>query len=121
MARLAIISDTHLPSETLPNWVKNQIRKSDYTLHAGDLETSKMLEDLEQLVGSQFTAVRGNWVPPFLGLSPVETIDIAGIRFVITHGTNGRGNTYEKRVIDTAKRYTDQSEKTVCVCGHTHT
>lgn len=120
MTRLAVISDTHLPSETVPEWVKTQIRKSDHTIHAGDLETSKMLDELEQLVDSRFTAVRGNWDPPSLDLSPIETIDIDGVRFVVTHGTNGQGNTYEKRVIDTAKRYTDRPENTVCICGHTH-
>lgn len=120
MVRLAVISDTHLPSETVPEWVEDQICKSDHTIHAGDLETNKMLENLERLAGSQFTAVRGNWDPASLDLSPIETIDVEGVRFVITHGTNGRGSTYEERVIDTAKQYADQPEKTICICGHTH-
>ena len=50
--RIAVISDTHLPrrSKTLPKEVWQGIDGADLILHAGDVNTLEILEDLAHLV-----------------------------------------------------------------------
>ena len=61
MARLAVISDTHLPrgGRSLPVACIERLRTADAILHAGDLIELTVLEELERL-GPPVHAVRGN-------------------------------------------------------------
>lgn len=59
--RLAVISDTHLPrgSRALPAACIERLRAADLILHAGDLVTTAVLEELRAL-GPPVEAVHGN-------------------------------------------------------------
>ncbi|HEU4976553.1 MAG TPA: metallophosphoesterase family protein [Baekduia sp.] len=61
MARVAIISDTHLPrgARRLPEECLRRLREADLILHAGDLVAPAVLDELEAL-GPPVAAVRGN-------------------------------------------------------------
>jgi putative phosphoesterase len=58
---LAVISDTHLPrgSRALPAECVERMRAADLILHAGDLVTTAVLDDLRAL-GPRVEAVHGN-------------------------------------------------------------
>jgi putative phosphoesterase len=59
--RLAVISDTHLPrgSRALPAACIERMRAADLILHAGDLVTTAVLDELRAL-GPPVEAVHGN-------------------------------------------------------------
>ena len=59
--RLAIVADTHLPrgSRVIPAECLDRMRKADLVLHAGDLSTAAVLEELRAL-GPPLAAVHGN-------------------------------------------------------------
>jgi hypothetical protein len=58
---VAIISDTHLPRgmRSVPDQALERIRNADLLLHAGDISTLDVLEDLRAL-GPPVIAVHGN-------------------------------------------------------------
>ena len=71
---LAIISDTHLPrgSRALPAGCVERLRAADLILHAGDLVTTAVLEELRAL-GPPVEAVHGN-----VELTDADLATIAG-------------------------------------------
>ncbi|UPM42291.1 metallophosphoesterase family protein [Halocatena salina] len=115
--RVAILSDTHIPSRArrLPDWVGEEIERADHTIHAGDFDSPDAFGSIEELTDS-LTAVGGN-MDRRLDLPAVETVDLGGVRFVVTHGT-GSIEEYETRVATTVTEHADGP--TVGVCGHTH-
>lgn len=115
--RVAILSDTHIPSRAraLPEWVIAEIERADHTIHAGDFDAPDAFETISELTDS-LTAVRGN-MDGRLDLPSVATVDLGGVRFVITHGT-GSIEGYESRVAGIVAEHADG--RTVGVCGHTH-
>lgn len=119
MTRVAIISDTHIPSRAseIPEWVVNEIQDADHTIHAGDFDSPGSLEHIRELADGNLTAVRGN-MDGRLDLPNVETITIEDVTFVVTHGTGPRHN-YEERVADLVREHAT-SGTTVGVSGHTH-
>lgn len=118
MTRIAIISDTHIPSRatSIPEWVVDQIKSADHTIHAGDFDSEDAYETVRELAGSNLTAVRGNMDP--LDLPRVETITVENVTFVVTHGT-GSTHDYEERVAEIV-RENRSAGTTVGVSGHTH-
>jgi putative phosphoesterase len=117
--QVALISDTHIPSraQSIPRWAQREIRAADHVLHAGDFDSTKGLADV-RAVASNLTAVAGNMDPRGLEFPAVETIELGGIEFVLTHGT-GRKSTYESRVAGTVAEHAGDGP-TVGVSGHTH-
>lgn len=116
--RLAIVSDSHVPSRepSIPEWILDQCRDADRVIHAGDFDSPEALETVRE-ASPDLTAVHGN-IDPDLGLPSVATLDVEGIRFVVTHGT-GDATGYEARVAGTvAANAVDGS--TVGISGHTH-
>ena len=87
-ARIAIISDTHLPrgERALPEACLERLRAADLIVHAGDFSTRAVLAQLEAL-GPPVAAVHGNVDSPELQrLLPVRrTIEIAGVRLGLIH------------------------------------
>jgi uncharacterized protein len=85
---LAIISDTHLPkaARRLPDPCVKRLRDADLILHAGDLSTAALLEELRAL-GPRVIAVHGNVDSPELrGALPAEaTFDAGGVEIAMTH------------------------------------
>lgn len=118
--RVAIVSDTHVPSRaaSAPEWVAEEVQSADHTVHAGDFDSREAFERIEE-AAADLTAVAGNMDPRGLGLAAVETVDLGGVRFVVTHGT-GSPRGYEDRVGNTVAEHAAADRPTVGVSGHTH-
>lgn len=116
--RLAIIGDSHVPSRapSIPEWVLDQCREADHVIHTGDYDSPEVLETVRE-ASPELTAVHGN-MDPGLDLPSVATLDLGGVRFVVTHGT-GDIEGYEERVAGTVGANAADGP-TVGVSGHTH-
>jgi putative phosphoesterase len=119
MSQILLISDSHVPSreQSIPNWVLNRIEAAPYTIHAGDFDSHAALMTIRE-AANDLTAVAGNIDPADIGLPSVATLDIEGVRFVVTHGT-GPADGYRERVANIAADHAVDGP-TVGVSGHTH-
>jgi len=117
MTRIAIVSDTHVPSRAgeIPNWVRERIANADHVVHAGDFDSEPAYDSVMDL-SEDLTAVRGNMDPASLGLPEVSTLSFDGVEFVVTHGS-GPVHGYEERVATTVA---DQNPDGIGIAGHTH-
>jgi putative phosphoesterase len=88
VTRVAVISDTHLPrgSRRLPESCLAELRGADAILHAGDIATVAVLEELRSL-GPPVHAVYGNVDEPALRSElPAElVVELGGARIGIRH------------------------------------
>jgi putative phosphoesterase len=86
--RLAIISDTHLPRGTrrLPDACVQRLREADLILHAGDLSTVAVLEELEA-IGPPVRAVVGNVDEAAVAtrLPVTRVVEVDGVRIGMVH------------------------------------
>ncbi|MEF8842640.1 MAG: metallophosphoesterase family protein [Haloarculaceae archaeon] len=116
--RLAVIGDSHVPSRepSIPEWVLDQCRGADHVIHTGDYDSPEAVMTVRD-ASPEITAIHGN-IDPDLGLPPVATLDLGGVRFVVTHGT-GDIEGYEERVSGTVEANAADGP-TVGVSGHTH-
>jgi uncharacterized protein len=108
IVRIGLISDTH---GAVPAGVARALSGVARILHAGDVGSSRVIDDLTRI--APVTAVRGNTDhDPWLALHlPVFSVtDIAGVRVGLTH-IRDRALTVE----DARRRGCD-----VYVFGHTH-
>jgi putative phosphoesterase len=115
--RVAIISDTHIPAraDEIPEWIREEVQQADHTIHAGDFDSHNAFETVQELTDDP-TVVRGN-MDPSLDLPEVETVDLDGVRFVVTHGTGSLAD-YRERVAGIVADHANGP--TLGVCGHTH-
>jgi putative phosphoesterase len=85
---IAIVADTHLPRGTraIPDACIEHMRGADLVLHAGDLSTADVLEELRSL-GPPVAAVHGNIDSMDLRrmLPERQVVDAAGARIGIVH------------------------------------
>jgi putative phosphoesterase len=85
---LAIVSDTHLPrgARRLSDACLARLREADLILHAGDLVTAGVLDELEAL-GPPVAAVLGNVDEPALRarLPERRVVEAAGARIGMVH------------------------------------
>lgn len=113
---IAIISDTHMPrgERSLPQDCLGQIRKADLVLHAGDISTVAVLEQMEA-IGPPVRAVHGNVEEPALiGRLPAELeLELGGIRLAMTHDAGPSAG----RVARMRRRF---PEAHAVVFGHSH-
>jgi len=116
---VAIIADTHVPSRAsgIPGWVRERVRAADHVIHAGDFETSAVVETVRALADGSLTAVQGNIDGPDVDLPAVATVERGGVEFVVTHGTGDRVG-YEDRVAGAVREH--GGPDAVGVAGHTH-
>ncbi len=127
MLRVAVISDTHIPSRAnrIPDWVRTRILRADHTIHAGDFDSADALASVHELTDGNYTAVGGNTDPDSLRLPEVATLDVGGVTFVVTHGT-GPKRGYEERVARIVRETVAEADgvtadsSVVGVAGHTH-
>ena len=86
--RLAIISDTHLPrgARRIPDTCLERLRSADLILHAGDVATASVLEEIEAL-GPPVAAVHGNVDEPALRarLPESRVVEADGVRIGMVH------------------------------------
>lgn len=118
--RVAIIADTHIPSraDAVPGWIREEVERADRTIHAGDFDSERAYDEIAAMA-SELTAVEGNMDPFSLDLPQIETLDVEGVRFVVTHGT-GELDSYEDRVAGIVADHAAAERTTVGVSGHTH-
>ncbi len=88
MARVVLISDTHLPraGEALRAEVLEAARQADLVMHAGDLVEMAVLEELRAL--APVRAVAGNMdAPEVKAVLPSQlTVEVEGKRIGLIHG-----------------------------------
>jgi hypothetical protein len=86
--RVAVISDTHIPSRAaaLPTACLERLREADLILHTGDVSDAATLAVLGSL-GAPLVAVRGNVEEPKVRrrLAEAEEVDAAGLRIGLIH------------------------------------
>jgi putative phosphoesterase len=116
MARVAVISDTHLPrgGRDLPDECVRLLRGADLILHGGDFVSSSVLEDLRAL-GPPVEAVYGNMDEPALKetLPREHVVEVEGTRIAMVHIPGPRAG----REARLAARFEDCD---AVVYGHTH-
>ena len=119
MVEVLLVSDSHVPSRepAIPAWVLERIEAAPYTIHAGDFDSPEALATVRE-AANDLTAVRGNIDPEDIGLPDVATLDVGGVRFVVTHGT-GPIEDYRERVAGIVAEHAVDGP-TVGVSGHTH-
>jgi putative phosphoesterase len=134
---VALISDTHIPgrAEEIPSNFRHRIAAADHVVHAGDFETEAVLREIRTLA-TELTAVYGNADPGAMPLPAVDSVTVADVAFVVTHGNvnhvQAAVNTHRHvlseadwldAAADTARaRAGDQSAQAqvIGVAGHTH-
>ncbi|MFN2628333.1 MAG: metallophosphoesterase family protein [Gaiellaceae bacterium] len=88
MARVAVISDTHLPrrAHRLPEGCLERLRAADLILHAGDVVSVSALEELLAL-GPPVEAVHGNMDEPALKetLPKERVVELGGASIGMVH------------------------------------
>lgn len=120
MPEVAIFGDTHVPSreQSILDQVRERVRDADEVIHVGDFDEQSTLETVEDLAAN-LTAVHANLDPDGIGLPTVATLDVEGVRFVVTHGTGSPAG-WMDRVVETALEQADPGRTTVAVAGHIH-
>jgi uncharacterized protein len=113
---IAVISDTHLPRgrRRLPRACVERIRAADLLLHAGDIATADVLDEIEA-IGPPVRAVWGNVDSTELRerLPETLTVDAAGARVAMVHDAGpARGRFARMR-----RRFPDAA---AVVFGHSH-
>lgn len=118
--RLLVMGDTHVPSREsgIPEWVIEEMQRADHVIHTGDFDSADALATVREYA-PELTAVIGNIDPASLDLPEVATVDAAGVRFVVTHGT-GDLDTYDERVAHITDERAADDRPTIGVSGHTH-
>lgn len=113
--RIGILADTHIRrGQSLPRFVLTALADTDMILHAGDITTGSVLEELSLL--AEVIAVKGNgdWT---INNLPDKTIVSAGnIRIGLTHGYLGQGKSTPEIAYNTFKK--DRVD--LIVFGHSH-
>jgi uncharacterized protein len=115
--RVAIIADTHMPrgGRRLPERCVKEIARSQLLLHAGDLATPAVLEELES-IGPRLVAVHGNVDVPELRkrLPEQVSLQLGGTVVAMLHDAGpSRGRLPRLR-----RRFPDAD---AVVFGHSHT
>jgi len=113
--KIGILADTHIrQGRSLPSFIWDSLADLDMILHAGDILTKNVLEELSLL--APVIAVKGNgdWL---LSDLPDKIITSAGnIKIGITHGYLGRGKNTQDRAYNTFRG----NQVDVIVFGHSH-
>ena len=113
---IAVISDTHLPrgSRRIPDACVERMRAADLVIHAGDIATREVLDDLREL-NPRIEAVYGNVDTAELQRSLPETrvIDAGGATIAVIHDAGpSKGRIQRMRT-----RFPDAQ---AVVFGHSH-
>lgn len=107
--KIGLISDTH---GYLDPAVPRIFAEMDHILHGGDVGPYSILHQLEQI--APVTAVFGNTDGPGLGLREVETVELAGVKFLLKHIVDV--SPVDPEVVARAQRCGAR----VVLFGHTH-
>jgi hypothetical protein len=113
--KIAILSDTHIRyGRKLPSFVWNVLSEVDTIIHAGDVVTKSLIEELDLI--APVIAVRGNcdWL---LDELPDKIIAKLGpLRIGVTHGYLGSGKNTPER----AYHFFSGEDVDMIIFGHSH-
>ncbi|UWG95769.1 metallophosphoesterase [Dehalobacter sp. DCM] len=113
--RIGIISDTHIrQGRTLASYVWKTLSEVDTIIHAGDIVSRTLLDDLETI--APVIAVRGNCDWSLTDLPDKLIADVGSIKIGITHGAMGFG----KDTPDRAYNCFLNDEVDMIIFGHSH-
>jgi uncharacterized protein len=129
MITLGLITDTHVPQrvKVLPPRVFEVFRGVDRILHAGDINSRRVLDELAQL--APVDAVAGNADLVGHGLPLTRVLDVEGKRIGLVHGHGGWSHYLVSKVRDRLGYYEEHYLNIVqrsfgpvdaIVFGHTH-
>ncbi len=114
--RIVVLADTHIPdfAKALPNALVPQLRKADLILHAGDVTSRTVLDELSAYA-PVMVALGNNDGPDVAawGARPEVTVDVDGTRIAMLHDP-GRREGRERRL---RRRFPDAD---LIVFGHSH-
>lgn len=117
--RIVVVSDTHIsrPETSLPKKLENEIEKSDFCLHAGDLTIYPVYQKLAQKIKTY--CVAGNMDQELVcqHLPEKEIINLKGFTIGLIHGRGAPGTIIEH--INYQFRQ-DYSKINLFVFGHLH-
>lgn len=90
IVRVGLIADTHVGEflDALPEAALTALEGCDLVLHAGDLSTPAVLEDLERV--APVVAVRGDHDRDADALPRTAVVRVGGWRIGLMHGSHGR-------------------------------
>ena len=114
--RIAILSDTHIPTRLsdIPGKVYEVCGDADLVLHAGDHVQKSVITDLERI--APVKAVQGNMDGRELAHLPERLcLELEGFRICMAHGS-GAPFKLEKRVLS----WFSHRNPDIVVFGHTH-
>lgn len=119
MKRVAIVSDSHVPSReaALPGWVRAEVTRADHTIHAGDVDARESLDEIADIAAG-FTAVKGNTDPESMELPITARVEVEDVEFVVTHGIGG-GTYYRNQVVARVLEAAG-TPGAIGISGHTH-
>jgi uncharacterized protein len=108
-----VIADTHIPRrvKALPEALGPYLRRADLVLHAGDLMSPALLEELAAY--APVKAVRGNLDPQDADLPVTQEFGFGGARISMVHDSGARRG----RRARMRRRFPDAR---VVVFGHSH-
>ena len=113
---IGLISDTHIPdrAKEIPQKVFDAFNGVDLILHAGDLTSLKVIEELEKI--APVMAIQGNMDRACgIDLPPARVIETEGLRIGIAHGeVYPRADT--QQLVYLAK----ELNADILVTGHSH-
>lgn len=114
---IGVISDTHIPERAvkIPEAVFEAFKDVEMILHAGDIVSTNVLQELENLAPT--LCVQGNMDRMYgLKLPKQEVIEVNGIQIGLNHGeVYPRGDTQQLKYIGM------EMGVEVLITGHTHT
>jgi len=119
--RIGLIADTHIPKDAkiLPPHVKEAFRDVDLILHAGDIYTPEVLDELETIAPVRAARGNGDWEGPAdHRLKDNHVLDIAGLSLWLTH--TGYHPELSESLLDEVMEREFGKRMDVIVFGDTH-
>ncbi|MCM8786979.1 MAG: metallophosphatase family protein [Candidatus Omnitrophica bacterium] len=117
--KVIVISDTHIPTcaNALPSIVEEEIKKSDYCLHAGDFVSYKFFESLRKF--TKISAVCGNMDEAIVmgNLPKKQIVELENVKIGLIHG-RGAPNNLIQYIKDEFKN--EYNSIDIFVFGHSH-
>jgi putative phosphoesterase len=114
---VGVLSDTHIPSKAkaLPNRIIQSFKEVDHIIHAGDIGSIEVLDQLKML--APVAAVCGNADPDEIKatLHEKEIITLEGYHIGIVHGHGKAGKTLGR-----AMKCFENDDVDCIVFGHSH-
>lgn len=113
---IGLISDTHIPdrAKVIPTKVLESFSAADLIIHAGDLTTTDVIDELEKI--APVMAVQGNMDRVAgLDLPKAKVVDCEGIRIGVAHG-----EVYPRADTQQLLYLARQLDVNILVTGHSH-